>query len=191
MSDTQEKGKRPRINRKSLDYKWYMVRVATNKEEKAIKNLKFELEVNNLEKYVDEIVCPKERHFFMRNGKKVERNKVMLPGYILVKMDPISEVERIIKTTNFLVEIMGNDRGPEPLRESEVDRIFGRVEKTHTEVEFLVNETVEVIDGPFKGFKANIKDVDKAKNKVRLDVMIFGQPTSLDLRCDQIDKVKN
>jgi len=190
MSDTNGVSKRRRMKHEPKEYEWYMVRVATNKEEKAIKNLEFELEVNNLNKYVEEIVCPKERQFFMRNNKKVERDKVMFPGYILVKMDPIAEVERIIKTTNFLVEIMSNDRGPEAIKENEVNRIFGRVEKTHSEIEFLVNESVVITDGPFNGFNATVKSVDKKKNKAKLEVMIFGQPNSVDLRYDQIDKVK-
>lgn len=186
MSDTTEK--RKRIYREAGEFKWYMVRVATNKEEKAIKNLKFELDVNNLNRFVGEIVCPKERQFFLRNNKKVERDKIMFPGYILVKMDPIAEVQKIIKSTNFLVEVMGNDRGPEPIKESEVQRIFGRVEKTNSEIEFLIDEQVDIVDGPFKGFNAVVKELDKSKSRVQVQVMIFGQPNKVDLRYDQIDK---
>lgn len=187
MSDTTEK--RKRIYREANEFKWYMVRVATNKEEKAIKNLKFELDINNLNRFVGEIVCPKERQFFLRNNKKVERDKIMFPGYILVKMDPIAEVQKIIKSTNFLVEVMGNDRGPEPIKESEVQRIFGRVEKTNSEIEFLIDEQVDIVDGPFKGFNAVIKEMDKSKSRVQVQVMIFGQPNKVDLRYDQIDKI--
>ena len=182
--------KRNRIKRKEKEFLWYMVRVATNKEEKAIKNLKFELEMKNLERFVGEIICPKEKQFFLRNGKKVEREKVMFPGYILVRMDPIAEVERTIKTTNFLIEIMSNDRGPEPIKEKEVQRIFGHVEKTHSEIEFLINESVVIIDGPFNGFNASVKEVDKGKNKVQVEVMVFGQPSKMELRYDQIDKIR-
>ena len=182
--------KRNRINRKEKEFLWYMVRVATNKEAKAIENLKVALEVSNLERFVEEILCPREKQFFLRNNKKVEREKVMFPGYILMKMDPIAEVERTIKTTNFLIEIMSNDRGPEPIRESEVKRIFGHVEKTHSEIEFLKDEPIVIIDGPFNGFNALVKEVDKGKNKVQVEVMIFGQPNKVDLRYDQIDKPK-
>lgn len=187
MSDTTEK--RKRIYREASEFKWYMVRVATNKEEKAIKNLKFELDVNNLNRFVSEIVCPKERQFFLRDNKKVERDKIMFPGYILVKMDPIAEIQKIIKSTNFLVEVMGNDRGPEPIKESEVQRIFGRVEKTNSEIEFLIDEQVDIVDGPFKGFNAVVKEMDKSKSRVQVQVMIFGQPNKVDLRYDQIDKI--
>lgn len=182
--------KRTRIKRMEKEFQWYMVRVATNKEEKAIKNLKFELEVNNLSRFVGEIICPKEKQFFLRNKKKVEREKVMFPGYILIKMDPIAEVERTIKTTNFLIEIMSNDRGPEPITEKEVQRIFGHVEKTHSEIEFLIDEPIVIVDGPFNGFKASVKEVDKKKNRVQVEVMIFGQPSKVDLRYDQIDKIR-
>tara|TARA_R110000772_G_scaffold2410_2_gene8471 strand:- start:78592 stop:79182 length:591 start_codon:yes stop_codon:yes gene_type:complete len=191
--DTEKRvsSNRPRIKRQEKEFLWYMVRVATNKEVKAIENLKVALEVKNLERFVDEILCPREKQFFLRNNKKIEREKVMFPGYILMKMNPIAEVERTIKTTNFLIEIMGNDKGPEALRESEVKKIFGHVEKTHTEIEFLVDEPVVIIDGPFKNFNAVVKSIEKSKNRVQVDVMVFGQPNKVDLRYDQIDKMKD
>lgn len=187
MSDTTEK--RNRIKRTEKEFQWYMVRVVTNKEEQAIKNLRSELDINNLSRFVGEIICPKEKQYFLRNKKKVEREKIIFPGYILIKMDPIQEVQRLIKATNYMVEVMGNDRGPEPIKEKEVQRIFGHIEKTNTEIEFLVDEQVTILDGPFSGFNATINEIDMTKNRVQVLIMIFGQPNKIDLRCDQIDKI--
>ena len=65
--------------------KWYMVKSVTGKEEQAIQNLKSEIAINNLEDYVGEIFCPKDRKFYMRKNKKVDREKVMFPGYFLME----------------------------------------------------------------------------------------------------------
>jgi transcriptional antiterminator NusG len=181
---------RPRINRKEVEFLWYMVRVATNKEDKAIDNLKHALEVTTLDRFVGEIVCPREKKYFLRNNKKVERESVMFPGYILMNMNPIAEVSRLIKSTNFAIEIMSNSNGPEAITEAEVQRIFGHVEKSHSEIEFLIDESVTIVDGPFSGFDGVIKDVDKSKNRVQLQVLVFGQPNKVDLRYNQIDKLK-
>ena len=168
--------------------KWYMIKCVTGKEDKAIKNLKFELENNKLDKYVGEIICPREKQYFMRKDKKVSREKVMFPGYFLMKMDLMGELPRTIKTTNLVAEIMGNTKGPEAIKEKEVERIFGNVEKSNQTIEFFEGETVRIIDGPFKGFDAVISELNKDKDKVKVNVMVFGSPTPVELRYLQIDK---
>lgn len=168
---------------------WYMVRCATTKEEKAIQKLEVEIEVNNLQKYVDEIVCPKEKKFFMRNNKKVARDKIMFPGYFLMKMKLIGELPRVIKRTDLVIEIAGDSGDPTPLREFEVERIFGNVEKSNEVIDFLEGEEVKITSGPFSSFSAIIKSADISKNKVKVEVMVFGQPTPLELSYTEIDKV--
>jgi transcriptional antiterminator NusG len=188
MSQTQTETINDTMNEKM---KWYMVRCATTKEEKAIQNLRFELEFNKLEKYVEKIVCPKEKQYFMRNDKKVAREKLMFPGYILMKMDlSNAELPRTIKSTNMVVEIMGDTSGPQPLKEHEVSRIFGNIEKSQESQDFFVGENVEIIDGPFKGFNGTIRELTKDKDRVKVDVMVFGSPTPVELKYLQIDKMK-
>ena len=174
---------------KEVESKWYMVQCATNKEEQAIKNLKFELESNNLQGYVEEISSPRETHYFMRNGKKVQRDKVMFPGYILMKMKLYGELPRVIKQTQLISKIAGDSGKPTALKEHEVNRIFGNVEKSQREIEYLKDEEVSIIDGPFKGFKAVVTSVDKEKDRVRLDVTVFGRATPIELNFGQIDKI--
>ena len=168
---------------------WYMVRVATNKEEAAIENFKREVSYNNLEGFVSEYHFPKEKKLFMRNGKRVESKKAMFPGYILVKMNPTGEVIRLVRTTNYLVEIMGNSGKPHPITQSEVNRIFGNIEESNNKVRFIEGEEVEIISGPFKGFKASIKTIDQNKQKVELEVLVFSQPTKVYVGYNDIDKL--
>jgi transcriptional antiterminator NusG len=174
---------------KNNEFKWYSVRCATGKEEQAIQNINFSLEFNNLSQYVEDIICPKEKQYYLRKEKKVTRNKVMLPGYILIKMIPVGEVPRTIESTNLVSGIMGNSKGPEPLKDREVERIFGNIEKSKNEVEFLRGEEVNIIDGPFKTFKGIVKDANKEKNKIKLDVTIFGTLTPLELNYLQVEKI--
>lgn len=175
------------IEAKEQKMKWYMVKCATGKEERAIQNLKFELEFNKLEGYVEEIICPREKQYFMRNEKKISRDKVMFPGYILMKMNIMGELPKVIKSTNMVVEIMGNSKGPEALKEHEVERIFGNIEKSNVSTEFFEGETVQIIDGPFKGFKGVISELLN-KEKIKVNVMVFGSPTPIELKYLQIDK---
>lgn len=178
------------ITKNNTKAKWYMIKCVTGKEEKAIINLKREIELSNLEKYVEEIFCPKEKQFFIRKQKKITRDKIMFPGYILIKAELTGELPNIIKNVNYVAQIMGNSHGPEPLKNKEIDRILGNVEKAKTEVEFLIGETIKISDGPFKGFEAIIQDINKEKEKVTVQVMIFGTPRPMELNYMQIQRTK-
>ena len=172
------------------DSKWYMVKCVTGKEEKAIETLNIELEHSNLKRFVEDVICPKKKQFMLRDGKKMVRKANLLPGYIMMKADMNAELVRLVKTTNLTIEIMSGTPGgsPKPLSEQEVSRIFGNVEKGNDETndQYIIGETVKVIDGPFNSFKGEITDVKK--DKVKLDVLVFGKPTSVELNILQIEK---
>jgi len=174
---------------KVKEMEWYMIKCVTGKEQKAIENLKHELEFNKLDNYVEDMICPKEKQYFMRKEKKISREKVMFPGYFLIKMKLTGEIPRVIKNTNLVAEIMGNHKGAEPLKKHEVERIFGNIEKSNESMEYFVGENVKIIDGPFKGFNAVIKELNKSKDRIKVEVMVFGSPTPVELKYLQIDKM--
>jgi transcriptional antiterminator NusG len=176
---------------------WYMVRCTTGKEKKAIENLNFEIDFHNLKSYVDDIVCPMEKQYFMRtdsngNKKKSEKNKVMFPGYILIKMREMGELSRVIQQTNYVVEIVGDKVGtsivPKPITEKEVNRIFSNVEKSKDTEEFFTGESIKIIDGPFSGFDATINEIIKSKDKIKVEVMVFGRAQNVEVGYLQVEK---
>lgn len=180
-------------NKKNLVTGWYMVRCTTGKEKNAIENLEFEIDFNKLSSYVDEIVCPMEKQYFMRtsangNKKKVEKNKVMFSGYILIKMREMGELSRVIQQTNYVVEIMGDRNGPKAITDKEANRIFSNVEKSQTTEEFFIGELVKIIDGPFSGFNATISEVIKSKEKIKVEVMVFGRAQNVEVGYLQVEK---
>ena len=61
-------------------------------------------------------------------------------------------------------------------------------EPVHTE-EFAVGDTVEVEDGPLKGFLGSIKEIDNDAQKARIITTMFGRSTEVDVEYSQIRKV--
>ena len=51
----------------------------------------------------------------------------------------------------------------------------------------LVGRIVQVIDGPFTGFRGEVKQVDE--QTVNVDVQVFGRDTPVDLSLRQIELV--
>lgn len=170
--------------------KWYALRVVSGKEKKAIENLEFELNVNDLNKFISNLLLPMEREFKLRNGKKVSREKLTFPGYLLMEAELNGELERVVKRTNFIIEFIGDKGRPTPLKQKEVDRIIGNIEENEdmTHVPFFVGEFINIIDGPFSTFKGEITHVDEAKQNLKVNVSIFGRVTPVNLSYLQVDK---
>jgi len=170
--------------------KWYALRVVSGKEKKAIENLEFELDVNDLNKFVENLLLPMEKEFKLKNGKKVSKEKLTFPGYLLLQADLNGELERIVKRTNFIIEFIGDSGQPTALKQKEVDRIIGKIEETADEnyVPYIVGEFVDIVDGPFSTFKGEITEVNEAKKTLKVNVAIFGRVNAVDLSYLQVEK---
>lgn len=179
-----------------LEKKWYVVKAVTGQENKIKNYIANETTRLGYADYVDEILVPTEKVVQIRNGKKINKEKVHMPGYVMVKANLAGEVIHIIKSIpgviGFLSETKGGD--PLPLRRSDVNRMLGQVDDLSENVEVVaipyeVGETIKVVDGPFNGFNGIIEKVNEEKRKLEVMVKIFGRKTPLELSYMQVEKV--
>ncbi|MEY2923489.1 MAG: hypothetical protein RLZZ337_29 [Bacteroidota bacterium] len=175
------------------EFKWYVVRAISGQEKKVKAIIESELALEGLSKYVPEILIPTQKVYEIKNGKKTSRDKSYFPGYILIHAHLVGEVVPTIKSINGVVGFLGQDGEPEPMRQSEVNRIFGQVDESNQEGESIVNpyivgEFVKVTDGPFSGFSGVIEEVNEEKKKLKVMVKIFGRKTPLELNYIQVEK---
>ena len=132
----------------------------------------------------------------LKSQKIKERN--YLPGYVLVSADfSHGEVQHVIKNIpgviGFLGSGTGSSRVPIPLRQSEINRLFGKFDGSNNEEEvmlspFVIGEDVKVMDGPFSGFTGSIAQVFEDRKKVNVTVKIFGRNTPVELNYYQVEK---
>ena len=176
--------------------KWYVVRAVSGQENK-IRNY-MESEINRLgfSDLVEEMLVPTQKVIQIRKGKKVNKEKVYFPGYIMIKANLSGEVPHVIKALPNVIGFLGETKGgdPIPLRTTEVNRMLGTVDDLSTESEsisipFIYGENIKVIDGPFNGFNGTIEKVNEEKRKLEVMVKIFGRKTPLELSYMQVEKV--
>ncbi|MDR3286347.1 MAG: transcription termination/antitermination protein NusG [Prevotellaceae bacterium] len=172
--------------------KWYVLRAAGGKEKKAKEYIENEKRFRG---YVSQVLIPTEKIYQVKNGKKILKERVFYPGYVLVEVVLTGEVQHLLRNipnvSGFLTEKKGGD--PVPLREAEVNRILGRVDEMALDGEdimipFVVGEPVKVTDGPFNGFSGAIEEVNDEKKKLVVMVKIFGRKTPLELNFVQVEK---
>lgn len=175
--------------------KWYVLRAVGGKEKKVKEYIEAEIANLGLQDYVSQVLIPTEKVYQIRNGKKITKERISLPGYILIEAILIGEVPHILRgITNvigFLADTKTNE--PIPMRQSEVNRILGTMDEAEetfetSSVQFVVGETVKVIDGPFDGFNGLVEEVNEEKKKLKVMVKIFGRKTPLELGYMQVEK---
>ncbi|MFK7834039.1 MAG: transcription termination/antitermination protein NusG [Winogradskyella sp.] len=179
------------------DKKWYVVRAVSGQENKIKAYIENEISRLGLNDFVDQVLVPTEKVIQIRNGKKIQKDKVYFPGYIMVQANLSGEIPHIIKSITNVIGFLGETKGgdPVPLRQSEVNRMLGKVDELSVEADaniaipFTKGETVKVIDGPFNGFDGTIEKINEEKRKLEVMVKIFGRKTPLELSYMQVEKV--
>jgi len=176
--------------------KWYVVRAVSGQENKIKSYIENEVARLNLQDSISQILVPTEKVIQVRNGKKISKERVYFPGYIMIQADLVGEIAHVIKSINGVVGFLGETKGgdPVPLRPSEVNRMLGRVDELavtddNINIPFVVGETVKVIDGPFNGFNGTVEKIYEEKRKLEVMVKIFGRKTPLELSYMQVEKV--
>ncbi len=173
--------------------KWYVVRAISGKEKKVKEYLESEIKRLNLEDYISKVLIPTEKVFQIRKGKKISKERNYFPGYVLIEADLTGEIPHIIKNVPDVLNFLGTKGNPEPIRESEVKRILGKVDELaemgeEVNIPYIVGETVTVIDGPFNSFSGIIEEINHEKKKLKVMVKIFGRKTPLELGFMQVEK---
>ncbi len=179
---------------------WYVVRVVSGQEKKAKTYLETEISRNKLEDYVPQILIPSEKVYEMRNGKKRVRERNFFPGYMIISADlSHGEASHIITSIPGIIGFLGaNSTGgaskvPVPLRQSEINRILGKVDEVEEfeeklDTPYIVGESVKVMDGPFSGFTGTVEEVFEERKKLNVMVKIFGRNTPVELNYMQVEK---
>ena len=177
---------------------WYVLRAISGQEKKIKTYIENELARQSLGEYVPEILIPTEKIYEMRNGKKRVREKNFFPGYIIISADLTKgEVLHVITSMPGVIGFLGNSEGnskvPVALRQSEINRILGRVDDAAQQEEtpsmsFIKGESVKVVDGPFSGFIGTVEEVFDEKKKLNVVVKIFGRSTPVELSYAQVEK---
>jgi len=176
--------------------KWYVVRAVSGQENKIRDYMESEINRLGFNSLVEDILVPTQKVVQIRKGKKINKEKVYFPGYIMIKANLAGEIPHVIKSLPNVIGFLGETKGgdPIPLRTAEVNRMLGKVDELSTESEsvsipFEIGESIKVIDGPFNGFNGTIEKVNQEKRKLEVMVKIFGRKTPLELSYMQVEKI--
>ncbi|MCX8019628.1 MAG: transcription termination/antitermination protein NusG [Chitinophagaceae bacterium] len=183
-----EKGQQP-------ETKWYALRVISGKEKKVKEYLDKELAKAGWTQ-VKQVFLPVEKVYKVVNGKKVVRERIYFPGYVMIEIAEgklTDELRDFIKNTTNVIHFLGKDK-PIALRKAEVNKMLGKMDEmaesgVSMAEPFIVGETIKIIEGPFNDFNGIIEEVNDEKKKLKVTVKIFGRSTPVELNYMQVEKL--
>ncbi len=172
------------------DERWYALQTQARHEKRVRRLIQQEIEkTSGLEEEILEVLVPEQDVVEIRRGKRVTVTKPMYPGYVLVRMVLNERTEHAIGAMKG-VRLVSQGGSPRPLPDSDMKKILGITDEdeksSRDEIPFRVGEAVEVIQGPFTDFSGTIQEVDPDKGKVKVEVSLFGRPTSVELDFTQL-----
>jgi transcriptional antiterminator NusG len=177
--------------------RWYVVHTYSGYENKVRSNMGNVVASRAIEDRVHEVVIPMEDVVEFKGGKKVTVQKKVFPGYLLVRCDLDDDTWGAIRNTPGVTGFVGPGTKPTPLSRREVENILQvKPEGTETtkrpsrpRLEFEVDETVRVKEGPFADFSGQIAEINEDQLKLKVLVNIFGRETPVELEFSQVAKL--
>ena len=167
--------------------RWYVAHTYSGYENKVKDTLEKAVENRGMQHLVQEVVVPMEEQIEIKDDKKKTTLKKVFPGYVLIKMILTEESWYIVRNVRGVTGFVGSGTDPIPLTNEEI-RNMG-FETTIINVDYDVNDSVKVVNGPLSGFIGTVQEINKEKNKVKVMVSMFGRETPVELEFSQVEKV--
>jgi len=168
---------------------WYAIQTTAGHENKVRSLIQRRIDADPREeedRAIRKALVPTQQVVEIKNGKKVNVERKVFPGYVLVEMVLNQDTIHIINSLQGVIKFVGQGWTPQPLRQEEVNRLLGIKDESEEkepkeEIPFLVGQVVEIMEGPFSEFSGTVEEVLPDKGKVRVSVSLFGRPTVVEL----------
>jgi transcriptional antiterminator NusG len=170
-----------------LEPKWYVVHTYSGYENKVKTDLEKTIKNREMEDFFFNIVVPMEEQVEIKDGKRKTNLKKVFPGYVLIKMIVTEESWYVVRNTRGVTGFVGTGSDPIPLTDAEI-RNMG-FDQVPVNIDYDVNDTVQVVNGPLEGFVGTVQEINKEKQKVKVLVSMFGRETPVELEFSQVQKV--
>ncbi len=180
--------------------KWYVLRVASNKEEQVREALERKVRIENLEQRVGRVLVPTAKEKRMKAGQVKVIEKKLYPGYVFVEMatEPDGSIPEnvwfMVKETMGVGDFIGSDGKPTSMKDHDVDMMLLAAAKEDEEaalqgMEFNRGDRVKIKEGSFQNFEGNVDSIDEQKGIVTVLLTIFGRATPVDVEYWQLEKL--
>ena len=176
------------MSEKVLEPRWYVVHTYSGYENKVKTELEKKVKNQELEEYFFDIIVPMEEQIEIKDGKRKANLKKVFPGYVLVKMIVTEHTWYVVRNTRGVTGFVGSGTDPIPLTEEEIRKMG--LEISEIKIDYDINDSIQIIAGPFKDYIGIVQSFNKERNKVKVLISMFGRETPVELDVSDVQKVK-
>ena len=176
----------------AAEFKWYVLKVQTNREKSIKENLERRIRRDGMESAFGRIVIPTEKIVETKSGKRRVVERKMYPGYLFIQLQLNDETWYLVRDTSGVGDFTGAGGLPTPMEDSEIDRML-RVEEAHDEpakikIQLSRGDVVKIKEGTFDSFEGTVESIDDTSGKISVLIEIFGRSTPVELEYWQVEK---
>ncbi len=171
--------------------RWYVLHTYSGYEDNVKRNLEQRIESFDMGDKIFQVLVPKEKKIKIKNGKRTTVEEKIFPGYVLVEMVVTDDSWYVVRNTPNVTGFVGSGTTPTPIDNKEMESLQKRMgvnEPSH-KIDLRPDDTVQITDGPFKGFEGKISNLDETRGKVKVLVNMFGRETPVELDALQVKKM--
>lgn len=179
-----------------INKQWYILKIATNREDSIRDNLQRRVSMAGLDKYFGDILVPVELIQEFKNGKKKTTKRKLYPGYLVLNMEINDDTWYVVRETAGIGDFTGAMGRPAPMSAADIAKIVPKKadegapqEQVKVAIKFKLGEQVRIKEGTFANFEGNIDGIDEANGRVTVMVNIFGRTTPVDIEYWQVEAV--
>lgn len=178
----------------TFEKQWYVLHTYSGYENKVKANIESRAQSMGMEDFIFRVVVPEEEEREIKNGKEKINMKKTFPGYVLVEMVMTDDSWYVVRNTPGVTGFVGSHGAgskPAPLLNEEVEHILRKLgmSKRHKELDIELGEVVTIIEGAFSNLTGEITEIDYERQKLKVNIDMFGRETSTELDFDQVDKI--
>lgn len=174
---------------------WFVVQVLSGQEKKVMRAINENRDRGEVQDLIEDVVVPVENVAEVKQGEQKIREKLLWPGYLLVKMHLTDESWQFVKNVNGVIDFLGGGK-PTALSDREVDEILRDLSAKKDAVvhkhDIGLGDHVKITEGVFLNFTGTVTEVFQDKGRLSVLVSIFGRDTRVDdLEFWQVEKIAN
>lgn len=180
----------------SPKFDWYILKVASNREESVRDALMRRVKIEGLEEFFKEVIVPTETISEYKGGKRRTKKQKLWPGYLVANMVINDDTWFIVRETPGIGDFTGAAGKPTPMQAEEVHRVLALIrppeekpDKARAVIAFSIGDRVKINEGTFQNFEGQIEGVDEANGHVTVMINIFGRSTPVELAYWQVEAV--
>ena len=167
--------------------KWYVVHTYSGYENKVKANIDKTIENRHLEEQILEVRVPMQEVVEIKNGTQKASQKKMFPGYVMIHMIMNDDTWYVVRNTRGVTGFVGPGSKPVPLTDAEIDALG--IMDAEVVSNYEIGETIVVTSGAWKDTVGMVKEVNKQKQTLTINVELFGRETPVEIQFSEVKKM--